>query len=207
MTKTTPIITVVLFFTSLLHLSCTNKPVIKKPAAKIENDTLAFVNVTDSVLLALFDDADKAKEEKLFFEYYEIRKEFENIAVDADLLKAVENHYGELIANEFGKPKTEDFKIVERNRSRTIKNTRFSYTVLENNYAQNVPAYPAFPKIVLLYNHNNKLLTFIYCEDFLFAEDIKVVQSIRSRIITNVYEYDNGKSNFILKETHSREEY
>ena len=196
-------IAIILIFTFFVCFSCVSQKSFKKS----ENPKFIYKRVTDSTFLALFgSNVEKVKEESLFFEFYKLNGDFKNIKLDNGLLTVIENHYGKLISNEFGKPKINNFKLLTKNKKLKINNTRFLYTLYENNYAEGVPAYPTFEKIVLLYNVTDKLLMFLYCDNFYIRKhNIVVVQSIRDKIITNTYEFDLEKNNFLLKESKSNE--
>lgn len=189
---------------SIVFASCQNNKAIIKSDKKIRKTEklTTYRKVTDSVLFALHKNNEKVQEERLFWDYYKFDSEIQNFELNDSIINLISSHFDKLVIKEFGKPKIKDFNVLIKDKKTTIKGNNFIYDVLNNEYSLNIPAYPSFGKIALLYNLKSKLLTVIYCEDISINNQLIIKQSIRDKIINNFYKYDIDKQNFIL--THSK---
>lgn len=195
-------------FFSILCLSifyCTTNKKIdsnKVELATVTSDAPAckFKEVTDSILVDLYNDKSIEEGESTFVDFFKISKECSFNGFDDMILKMIKNHFEPSFIEEYGVPVKEDF-VVLKHKNGIIGKREIAYLVLKNNYAKGAIATPSMEKIVCIYPRNNELITLFYCDDFDFKNDTIVISHfIRNNVFKVKYSYNQKKNSYMFCE-------
>lgn len=177
-----------------------NKVKVKSRTVDIDVSTCKFKNVTDSVLVDLYNNKSIYEGESTFVNFFKISKECSFNGFDDMILKMIKNHFEPSFIEEYGVPIKEDFVVLKRENV-NIGRKEITYLVLKNNFGTGAIASPSMEKIFCIYSKNNKLITFFYCDDFEFNNATIVISHfIRNKTFKVKYSYNQKKNIYIFCE-------
>ena len=171
----------------------------------IEIDTVSFHDITDYKLKLLYNNDSIINDVKCDQRIYKISNDYNVKKFDEKIMNLILRLYPSSITEVLGKPKLNDFEVLENFTPIKIKKEDVKLLVLNNNYCYTVVGLPDYFKIVGIYFQRKKILYVFYGDDLKIQNNgFIMIHYFRGNKFVVRYTYE--KDGFVKKsqETYSR---